>query len=169
MGTGVATALKIIQWPTPFLTRPSASSVGRGYSKEQFPPQPQVNRRVHTGRSDPITNKKKSIKKGTEVHQEIPSYTCCTVTWLPKKNLVFGKIKDATNPSRPVGAWYRKNSATPATEGANNTMRPNQLLPAQRPENRGWFNLFGVIDTQKLRNLCGGGILQNYSIIVISI
>ena len=53
MGTGVATALEIVQWPTPFLTRHSASSVGRGYSKEQFPPQPQVNRRVHTGRSDP--------------------------------------------------------------------------------------------------------------------
>ena len=53
VGTGVATALEIVQWPTPFLTRHSASSVGRGYSKEQFPPQPQVNRRVHTGRSDP--------------------------------------------------------------------------------------------------------------------
>ena len=60
-------------------------------------------------------------------------------------------------------------NTTPAIDGANNTMRPNQLLPAQRPENRGWFNLFGVIDTQKLRNLCGGGILQNYSRIVFFI
>ena len=27
-GTGVATALKIIYWPTPFLTRPEASRLG---------------------------------------------------------------------------------------------------------------------------------------------
>ena len=28
MGTGVATALKITHWPTPFLTRPDASRLG---------------------------------------------------------------------------------------------------------------------------------------------
>ena len=64
---------------------------------------------------------------------------------------------------------HQSGNITPAIEGANNTMRPNQLLPAQRPENRGWFNLFGVIDTQKLRNLCGGGILQSYRRIVLFI
>ena len=53
MGTGVATALKIVQWPTPFLTRHSASSVGRGYSNEQSPPRSRAYRRVHTDRSDP--------------------------------------------------------------------------------------------------------------------
>ena len=53
VGTGVATALKIVQWPTPFLTRHSASSVGRGYSNEQSPPRSRAYRRVHTDRSDP--------------------------------------------------------------------------------------------------------------------
>ena len=53
VGTGVATALKIVQWPTPFLTRHSALSVGRGYSNEQSPPRSRAYRRVHTDRSDP--------------------------------------------------------------------------------------------------------------------
>ena len=34
---------------------------------------------------------------------------------LPNKNLALGKIKDGTNPSQSVGAWYRENS--PATVG----------------------------------------------------
>ena len=52
-GTGVAAALKIVFWPTPFLTRHSASSVGRGNSKKKSPPQFYVYRRVHTNWSDP--------------------------------------------------------------------------------------------------------------------
>ena len=50
-----------------------------------------------TDRSDPITNTIFLKSPGVpELH-------------LPNKNLVFGKIKDGTNPSQPVGAWYREN------------------------------------------------------------
>ena len=63
MGTGVATAQKIIQWPTPFLTRHSASSVGRGYSNEQSPPRSHAYRRVHTDRSDPTILQYSDIRR----------------------------------------------------------------------------------------------------------
>ena len=63
VGTGVATALKIVQWPTPFLTRHSASSVGRGYSNEQSPPRSRAYRRVHTDRSDPTILQYSDIRR----------------------------------------------------------------------------------------------------------
>ena len=91
-GTGVTTAQKIVQRPTPFLTQHSASPVGRGYSNEQSPPRSRAYRRIHTDRSDPITNT--IFMKCTGDHQES----------LPNKDLVFGKIKDAISPSQPVGA-----------------------------------------------------------------
>ena len=50
VGTGVATAQKIVQRPTTFL--PGLHLLGwQGYSKEQSPPRSRVNRRVHTDRS----------------------------------------------------------------------------------------------------------------------
>ena len=55
-GTGVTTAQKFVQRPTPFLTRHSASRLGVGNPNEQTPPQSRANRRIHTDRSDPITN-----------------------------------------------------------------------------------------------------------------
>ena len=66
-GTGVATAQKFVQRPTPFLTRHSASRLGVGNPNEQTPPQSRANRRIHTDRSDPIT-KTKSLKcRGSRV------------------------------------------------------------------------------------------------------
>ena len=47
---------KIVQRPAPFLTRHSASRLGVGNPNEQTPPQSRANRRIHTDRSDPITN-----------------------------------------------------------------------------------------------------------------
>ena len=46
-------ALKIVFWPTHFLTRHSASLVGRGYFKKKSPPQFYVYSRVHTNWNDP--------------------------------------------------------------------------------------------------------------------
>ena len=78
-GTGVATAQKIVQRPTPFLTQHSASPVGRGYSNEQSPPRSRAYRRIHTDRSDPITNT--IFMKSTGDRQESLSYICPIRTW----------------------------------------------------------------------------------------
>ena len=121
-GTGVATAQKIVQRPTPFLTQHSASPVGRGYSNEQSPPRSRAYRRIHTDRSDPITNT--IFMKCTGDHQES----------LPNKDLVFGKIKDAISPSQPVGAWVEKTECNarcnePATAGGRARFQvPGQIF-----------------------------------------
>ena len=131
VGTGVATALKIVQWPTPFLTRHSASSVGRGYSNEQSPPRSRAYRRVHTDRSDPTilqysdlrryskltASQQKPGVKETRQGATLPKQVSGNLEWdnmlmhwrvpelhPPIKDLVCGKIKDATSPSQPVSA-----------------------------------------------------------------
>ena len=67
VGTGVATAQKIVQRPTTFL--PGLHPLGwQGYSKEQSPPRSRVYRRVHTDRSDPIT-RFRFEKEDAQVHR----------------------------------------------------------------------------------------------------
>ena len=70
-GTGVTTAQKIVQRPTPFLTRHSASRSG-GVPPINNLPHDHVCIDKYTDRSDPITNT--IFMKCPGDHQESPSY-----------------------------------------------------------------------------------------------
>ena len=52
----------------------------------------------------------------------------------------------------------QKNNSTSSTMAGTGNIN-NDLAPIEPPRNRRWFNLFGVIDTDKLGNLCSRGML----------
>ena len=54
----------------------------------------------------------------------------------------------------------RKNRPSSPRAGTGNSNDTTDLPPLEPPTNRKWFNLFGVIDTDKLGNLFGRGKLR---------
>ena len=57
----------------------------------------------------------------------------------------------------------RNHGASSGVSNIGNLNHTNDILAIEPPTNRRWYNLFGVIDTEKLGNLCGRrGIKRNY-------
>ena len=135
-GTGVATAQKIVQRPTPFLSRlplrgwegflqwtisPTITCVQASTHRPERPFYWKRNRNAkeitksccHRPNRDLVFRKIKeapcSVNSIHHSQSGVPEFD------LPNKNLVLEKIEDGTNPSQPasqctaVGAWYREN------------------------------------------------------------